>query len=192
MIFLINMLVCLVIALAGGLGAAHYMISFGSPLTTRHIGPWEVWKDAGRVEADPYTRAHFAKTGQLPTGSRNALYFLATRDSNGVHLSTSCDYVVSGRGPHALWWSVSAYDSTGQLFANPAQRYAFSNAAVMRSPDGTFSVVVSKEARAGNWLPVAGNTAFNLMMSVYGLEADDGRDAAQDTGLPVIRKGACR
>lgn len=192
MIFLTNMIVCLGIALGGGLGVAHYMIAAGSPLTTRHIGPWEVWKDAGRVEADPYTRAHFARTGQLPTGSRNALYFLADRDSDGRRLSTSCDYVISGRGPNALWWSLSAYDSAGQLFPNAAQRYAFSNAAVMRSPDGTFSIVVSKETRPGNWLPVNGNSPFRILLSVHGLESDDGRGEGQASALPAIRKGACR
>ena len=195
MIFVINMLVCLGIALAGGIGAAHYMIKVGSPLTTRHFGPWEVWKDAGRVEADPYTRAHFATTGQLPTGSRNALYFLAARDSDGKLLAANCDYAVTGRGPNALWWSLSAYDTAGQLFPNAAQRFAFSQATVMRAADGTFVIAVSRDARSGNWLPVTGGGSFKLMLSVYGLEADGVRvnnDTSDQTGLPAIRKGTCR
>jgi hypothetical protein len=191
-IFLFNLLVCLGIALFGGLGAAHYMIKFGSPLTTRQFGPWEVWKDAGRVEADPYTRAHFATTGQLPTGSRNALYFLATRDGDGRSLTANCDYAVTGRGPRALWWSVSAYDSAGQLFPNAAQRFAFSQATVMRAADGNFTITVSRDARSGNWLPVTGGSSFKLMLSVYGLESDESRAPAGQTGLPAIRKGACR
>jgi hypothetical protein len=187
-----NIAVCLGIALAGGLGAAHYLIKVGSPLTTRHFGPWEVWKDAGRVEADPYTRAHFATTGQLPTGSRNALYFLAAKDSDGRGLSAGCDYAVTGRGPGALWWSISAYDAAGQLFPNAAQRFAFSQATVMRAADGTFAITVSRDARSGNWLPVTGSGPLKLMLSVYGLETDDNRGSAGKTGLPVIRKGACR
>ena len=194
MIALFNLLVCLGIAVLGGVGSALYMISSGSPLTTRHAGPWEVWKDAGRVEADPYTRAHFATSGRLPVGSRNALYFLASRDSAGGALSANCTYSVSGRGPIAQWWSVSAYNQAGQLFPNAAERFAYGSATVMRSADGIFTITVSREARAGNWLPVAGNGAVRLMLSVYGLEAEDTRgskprDQAQ---LPVIRQEGCR
>ena len=194
MIALINLLVCLGIALVGGLGSALYMISSGSPLTTRHIGPWEVWKDAGRVEADPYTRAHFATSGRLPTGSRNALYFLASRDSSGGSLSASCDYTITGRGPNAQWWSLSAYNQAGQLFPNAAGRFAYGSATVMRTADGIFTITVSRDARAGNWLPVAGSGPIRLMLSVYGLETEDTRrQPVQDQAvLPVIRKGACR
>lgn len=199
---IINTLVCLGIALAGGLGSAMYLISAGSPLTTRQLGPWQLWKDAGRVEADPYTRAHLATTGRLPIGSRNALYFMAARDSAGARLDTGCDYTVSGRGPGALWWSLSAYDADGQLFANEAQRYAFASATVMRGADGAYAISVSREARAGNWLPVTGRGSLRLMLSVYGLDGEDGRAEPQGQGqqgqgqgrgeLPVIRKGACR
>lgn len=193
MIALIHVLLCLGIALAGGVGSAHYMIKAGSPLTTRHVGPWEVWKDAGRVEADPYTRAHFATAGRLPTGSRNALYFLAAGDSDGRTLSAQCDYTISGRGPNAQWWSLSAYDGDGQLFANAAERYAYSTATVMRAADGSFAITLSREARAGNWLPVAGRGAVQLMLSVYGLETGEIRRGGQDqSGLPIITKGACR
>jgi hypothetical protein len=194
LIALLNLLVCLGIALAGGVGSALYMISTGSPLTTRHIGPWEVWKDAGRVEADPYTRAHFATSGRLPTGSRNALYFLASRDSTGRALSANCDYAISGRGPNAQWWSVSAYNQAGQLFPNAAERFAYGSATVMRTADGIFTITVSRDARAGNWLPVAGGGPFKLMLSVYGLETEDrrGTQPQDQAGLPVIRKEACR
>ena len=194
MVALINFLVCLGIAVAGGLGSAFYMITSGSPLTTRHVGPWEVWKDAGRLEADPYTRAHFATTGRLPAGSRNALYFLASRDSTGGNLFLNCEYTVSGLGPDAQWWSISAYDKAGQLFANAAERYAYSSATAMRAADGTFAITVSRDARPGNWLPIAGSGSLRLMLSVYGLEAEDTRKPASRTsaGLPVIRKGACR
>ena len=200
MTVLINILVCIGIALAGGLGSAVYMIAAGTPLTTRQLGAWQVWTNAGRVEADPYTRAHFATTGRLPIGSRNALYFLASRDSTGGRLDTACTYTVSGHGPSALWWSLSAYDAAGQLFANDAQRYAYSSATVMRGADGAYSVTVSRDAGAGNWLPVSGRGGgFRLMLSVYGLESEDSRGAEPSAtqpqargALPVIRRGACR
>ena len=191
----VNLLVCLALAVVGGIGSARYLIASGSPLTTRHFGPWEVWKDAGRVESDPYTRAHLATTGQLPVGSRNALYFLATRDSAGSRLDTRCVYTVSGRGPGAVWWSLSPYDADGKLFANEAQRYAYSSASVMRGGDGTYAIMVARDAGAGNWLPVSGSGNFQLMLSAYGLDGLDGRGTADSDGLsalPTIVKGACR
>ena len=194
MIALANLLMCLVIALAGGLGSAYYMISSGSPLTTRLIGPWQVWKEAGRVEADPYTRAHFAMSGRLPAGSRTALYFMAARDSGGSPLVLNCDYTVSGVGPDAQWWTMSAYDAGGSLFANAAERYSYNSASVMRAADGTFSIAVSREARPGNWLPVSGSGAYRILLSVYGLDGGDKPAQAKkdQAGLPEIRKGSCR
>lgn len=193
MIAVVNFLLCLGIAIVGGLGSASYMITSGSPLTTRQIGPWQVWKDAGRVEADPYTRAHFSTSGRLPAGSRNALYFLANRDSAGATLALNCEYTIGGLGPDAQWWSLSAYDMAGQLFTNSANRYAYSGTTVMRATDGTFAITVARDARPGNWLPVAGSGTFRLMLSVYGLEAEDPRRAsANSAGLPFIRRGTCR
>ena len=194
MIGLFHLLLCLGLAVFGGLGSAYYMISSGTSLTTRFIGPWQVWKDAGRTEADPYTRAHFAISGRLPAGSRTALYFLAERDGEGRQLQANCDYTVKGVGPDALWWSLSAYDKAGQLFANPAGRYAFNSADVMRTTDGTFSVTVSRHAMSGNWLPVTGSGPLRILLSVYGLDVGDARaKPRQDqAGLPVILKGSCR
>lgn len=117
---------------------------------------------------------------------------MAATDTSGARLVTRCDYAITGRGPSSLWWSLSAYDAAGQLFENSAQRYAFNATTLMRGADGTFTVTVSREARAGNWLPVAGDGDFKLMLSVYGLENTQAGRGADETGLPVIRKESCR
>ena len=64
----------------------------------------------------------------------------------------------------------------------------------MRSADGTFTVTVSREAMAGNWLPVSGSGSLRLLLSVYGLDVGDARaKTRQDqAGLPTIEKGSCR
>jgi hypothetical protein len=38
---------------------------------------------------------------------------------------------------------------------------------------------------------VTGSGPFRVMLTVHGLEAETGKDEA-DSGLPAIRKGACR
>ena len=59
-----------------------------SPLTTTKVGPWSGWISEGNPHADPYTRAHVARSGRLPLTSTVARYFVARTDS-------------AGRTPHA-------------------------------------------------------------------------------------------
>jgi hypothetical protein len=66
---LVNVIVFVTIAIAGGLGTSWYMIEKGSRLTTRTAGPWVTWVSAGRPQADPYTRAHHIRRGILPVSS---------------------------------------------------------------------------------------------------------------------------
>ena len=51
--------------LVAGIISSRYMIERGSILTTDTFGPWQSWRDAGRTDADPYTRAHIARNGGL-------------------------------------------------------------------------------------------------------------------------------
>ena len=56
------------IVLIGGVGSSWYMVDAGSSLTTTTIGSWTTWPSAARSDADPYTRAHYARLGLLPGG----------------------------------------------------------------------------------------------------------------------------
>ena len=71
------------VALLLGIGSAWYMIDHGSPLTTGRIGPWASWVSEGNPVADPYTKAHLARSGRLPLTSTIARYFVANSDSEG-------------------------------------------------------------------------------------------------------------
>ena len=66
------------VALVLGIGSAWYMIERGSPLTTVRAGPWKSWLSEGNPNADPYTRAHLARSGRLPLTSTAARYFSVT------------------------------------------------------------------------------------------------------------------
>ena len=61
-----------VVALMLGIGSAWYMIERGSPLTTTKAGPWDGWITEGNPQADPYTKAHVARSGRLPARSKRA------------------------------------------------------------------------------------------------------------------------
>ncbi len=190
---LLNLLFIFIIALILGLGSAWYMIEEGSALTTSRVGPWSVWRSAGKPDADPYTKAHMARAGRLPITATSALYFFANDDESGNSLLSSCEYVVEGRPLNAAWWSLAVYDGTGRLIPNKADRYSFNRTDVARRVDGSFRIVLAQSARPGNWLPTAEQGSLKLVLRAYDLrDADSVLDkAAAERGLPTIRKVVC-
>ncbi|MCH9806599.1 MAG: DUF1214 domain-containing protein [Alphaproteobacteria bacterium] len=183
------------LVLIGGLGSSYYMLSAGSSLTTRTIGPWSTWKHEGRSDADPYTRAHFARTGTLNLTTEVANTYLTNQDSNGAFLHSSCEYSISGKQLDAQWWSITAMNDRGQLIANPSKRYTFTSDTVAISPDGTFTVTLARDARPGNWLPTAGAGRLALSLTLLESEsaiAGDAEGEATPISLPEIKQVACR
>ncbi len=183
------------LVLIGGLGSSYYMLSAGNSLTTLKVGPWSTWKHEGRVDADPYTRAHFARSGTLNLTTDIANTYQASRDSDGLRLHSSCEYEISGETLDARWWSITALDDQGRLIANPSSRYTFTSDTVAISPDGTFTVTLARDARPGNWLPTAGAGRLTLAMTLLESDAAIAGDTEAEAAtivLPVIKRVACR
>jgi len=181
------------IVLILGLGSSWYMIDVGTPLTTEREGPWVSWTSAGRADADPYTRAHFARLGTLPLSAEMTLSYVAYSDSDGRRLHSSCDYLVEGREPGTSWWSLTVFDDRGELIANAAQRYAFTSQSIALRPDGTFIVALARDARPGNWLPTGGAGRLALVFTT--LDASTpilAKPADAQKPLPIIRRVQCR
>ncbi len=181
------------LALGGGVASAIYMVENGSRISTRTFGAWTTWPAAGRPDADPYTRAHIARTALLPLSSSLEISFRALTDSAGARLSSSCDYAIVVEGLDGVWWSIAAYGGRGQLIANAAERYGFNASTVMREPDGRAVIMLARDARPGNWLPIGGS-AVVIALTVQ--DATWVAAAAQESGppkpLPDIQKLACR
>lgn len=189
-----NVLVFLLVAVGGGLGSAWYMVEVGSPLTTERKGPWRLWTSAGRPDADPYTRANIARAGRLPLSSSTAHYYVTRNDSQGRRLLATCDYLIEGSGPTALWWSLAVYDEKGSLLGNAVQRYAYNSSTVLRATNGRYQIALSRQLRPGNWLPVSGTRPLVLILRLYLPEAPaaDGLTGEAVNDLPEIRRGQCR
>ncbi len=183
-----NVVMFILVAVVGGLTSSWYMIEKGSLLTTRKQGPWVTWTAAGRADADPYTRAHFMRRGTLPVSAALAQTYQATTDSDGNALFSSCEYVVEGIEPDATFWSIAVFDDRGRLIPNPAERYAYNSATLLRTPGGRFGVTLSRNARSGNWLPTGGGGRLVLQLRV---EEPKGGERA-DVAMPAIRRTACR
>jgi hypothetical protein len=176
-----------------GLASSWYMIDVGTRLTTEKHGPWVGWSSAGRIDADPYTRAHFARLGTLQLTSEIALSFLTFKDSEGNRLHSSCDYAVEGRDTANNWWSLTVFNDRGELIANPAQRYSYTSQSVALRPDGSFGVALSREATPGNWLPTGGAGRLALMYTTFDVRGSLlNEGVAEPRELPIIRRVQCR
>ena len=176
-----------------GLGTSWYMIDVGTRLTTEQHGPWMGWTSAGRADADPYTRAHFARLGTLQLTTEIALTYLAYTDSEGNRLHSSCDYLVEGREPGNHWWSLTVFNDRGDLIANAAQRHAYTSGSIALRPDGTFAVALAREASPGNWLPTGGAGRLALMFTTFDSSTPMlGKTEGEPKPLPVIRRVQCR
>lgn len=180
-------------AVVTGVVSSRNMIAGGSAISTTSFGPWTFWRDAGRGDADPYTRAHFAKSGTLRLSSDSAGVFDAVRDSSGAYLHSSCDYVIEGPYPQGLWWSFSVFDRSGKLIANDAARYAFTSDTAAANPDGSYIITLGRDARPGNWLPTGGAgrliIVFTLLDPATGFSEE--QRAERSKLLPFIRKEGC-
>ena len=123
--FLTRFLLFVVIALVLGLGTAWRTVSHGFFASTVRFGPWAYWLRQGTPDADPYTIAHIAREGTLPITAAADMTFTATRDSAGAHLTGDCTYEVRGYSVPALWWSIAAFRTDGQVMPNKTGRSSF-------------------------------------------------------------------
>ncbi len=182
--------VFLAIAVLGGFGSAWVMIHSGSSLTAATAGPWVTWTAAGRLDADPYTRAHTVRLGQLPLNSTLALTYQAQTDAAGQRIHSSCVYVLDISALDAEWWSLAVFDDRGGLIRNNANRYGYNASTILRDADGGARIVLSREAQPGNWLPTTG--AGRLVLSLLVQDPKWVSDGARQRSLPEITTVACR
>jgi len=176
-----------------GLVSSWYMIDVGTLLTTEKHGPWIGWRSAGRADADPYTRAHFARLGTLQITTEIAITYLSYTDSDGNRLHSSCDYLVEGRDIGSNWWSLTVFNDRGDLIANAAQRYTYTSQTIALRPDGTYAVALSREAVPGNWLPTGGAGRLSLMFTTFDSRTPMlGKADTEPKALPIVRRVQCR
>jgi hypothetical protein len=159
------------------------------------IGPWRAWALTDPLNADRYSRARIARSGDLPLGPGEGLAFTATADSAGGHLDGSCHYTIEPILPPARWWTLSLYDRDGKPMANPSQRFGFASSAVMRGENGAASIETGPSPQAGNWVPSAAGP-ITLVLRLYDSPASTG--LATEVGarraiiMPTIIRGACQ
>lgn len=175
-----------------GLALTYLAVERGTCVGTVEAGPWTFRPSIGTTEIDPYTRAMLARSGELPLGTAEGLSFLAGSDSSGAPFDPGCDYIVTGSIPRARYWTLSLHSAEGELVANAADRYGFTSADILRSADGGFEIVASRQARPGNWLPIGTQARFVLVLRLYDTELDTRSRPLDAVAMPRIVKLRCR
>jgi hypothetical protein len=188
---LIGTLFALAVAAAVGLGATYFALTRGAAFGALTIGSWTAWPKTGTSDADPYARAAIARTGQLPLALGDGVSFTAQSDDYGRLLDGRCDTVLSGVTPAARFWTLTLYNTEGELVTNSVQRYGFSSQEIVRSADGSFEIVVAPRASPGNWLPTGGIERYSLVLRFYDTAVGVSTKAGRELPMPSITSRGC-
>jgi hypothetical protein len=186
-------IVVILVAAVLGVGSAWLAVIGGVGFESIRAGAWTAWPTAGAANSDPYVRARFARTGELPISAAEGAALIAREDSTGEPMAGNCDYLITGRTPAAQWWTLTLYrDADLSLIENPTDRYSFNSTNILREPDGAFDIVVSPRARPGNWLPSDEKAQrLRLVFRLYDTPIATGGSVA-DIEMPKIERGRCR
>lgn len=188
---LLGSILALIVAAVVGLGATWLTLARGIQFGALHSGAWTAGPRTGTQGIDPYARAAIAQSGELPIGSGDGVTFSANADDSGRRLNGRCNVVVNGTTPQARFWSITLYDSTGGLIANPIDRFGFTSQEIVRNSDGSFEIAISPKARAGNWLPSGDAESYTLVLRLYDTPVGVATRAAREAPLPSITLRSC-
>ena len=183
----------IVLLLAGsiGLGATWMTSTRGTSFGAIKIGAWSARPKTGTAEIDPYSRASVARSGELPIGTGDGVAFIAATDDKGRTLDGRCDVLVAGTTPAARFWTLTLYDTQGQLVANTLQRYGFTSQEIVRGSAGNFEIRIASRARTGNWLPTGGLDKYLLVMRLYDTPVGVATRGQRDAPMPAIATTGC-
>ncbi|WP_295492591.1 DUF1214 domain-containing protein [Sphingorhabdus sp. EL138] len=182
--------ICVALGLIGGAAYAVQLVRGGLNDGLVSSGPWETGKSFGTVDASTLTRAKVALSGLLALPAKEAMYFTATRDSNGRALDGRCTYDVRGGTLDGRWWSVTLYEGEGWLVKNAAKRWSIPASAVTTDAQGRWSFTVSPDTQSGSWLPTGSVEAFDLTLRLYHPSADIIK-SPETAQMPAIDRKGC-
>jgi hypothetical protein len=181
----------LAVAASIGLGATWLALNEGIAYGGVTIGAWTAWPKNGTSGVDPYARAMFARSGELPVGSGDGVTFYARADDAGRPFDGRCDVMLSGTTPQARFWTLTLYDPDGKLIANTVRRHGFTSQEIIRKANGTFEIMVGPRARPGNWLPTGGVERYVLALRLYDTPVGLATRSGRDVPMPSISPGGC-
>lgn len=153
---------------------------------------WMINYGGPRFGSDFLLRAGVAKDQPNVAIPEEALYPLARVDSVGRPLNGRYRYRIrfapGQLPPVGAFWSITAYDDTGNMVHNPANRYSLGDRSpgLQADPDGGLQILLSASpgpaGNSSNWLPVPQDAPFYLMLRLY----QPGKDVLEQRWLPPV------
>ena len=174
-----------------GLGSAYEVLHGSFPFGSVEIGPWVAWPNVGSGKADPYARAIVARTGDVPLALGEGLSLAATRDSAGQPLSAACTYRLGAMMPLTRLWTLAVYDAAGQPIDTELKRSGFTSAEILRRPDDTFTVLLSRRLQPGNWIRLPADGPIAVGLRLYDMPGIGGAAKLGADALPSIERLEC-
>ncbi len=188
---ILTVLLAFFVGTLSGLGLTWLASAGGTPFGSVQIGAWTTWPRSGTAEIDPYSRASFARSGELPIERADGIAFEAGIDNNRGRLDGRCDTRISGRLPSARFWTLTVYDARGRLIENPANRYSFNSSEIVWNADGSFEVTLAPRARSGNWLPTGNNERISILLRLYDAPVGLASRSGDPVELPNVTQVKC-
>ena len=93
--------------------------------------------------------------------------------------------------PSARFWTVSLLDPAGFPIDDPARRYGFTSAEVLRLDRQPVTITLAPEPRAGNWLPTSFGRSFVIMLRLYDTSLTGGGTDFAILKMPSIERVSC-
>lgn len=179
----------------GGQSAKAALANTGNVYDTFELTPsgWLFSDKIGSAGASSIERARIALGGPLGLSASEVIYFIATIDTEGETLSSSCTYRVTGQVLDTRWWSLTLYDFETQNYVpNDLRRSSFNDHNVPRAEDESWQILVSPIEQSGAWLPTQSkpDQQFELNLRLYN-PSEETRRAASNIELPIVEKVSC-
>ncbi len=190
--FLLRVALVLAIAIGGGAYSAKYAIENDIGIGSSSFSAWTAHPGRGSPSDDPYSRARLARSGEIALGQAEGIEFTATQDDAGRTLQRGCAYRLSGSVPPARYWTLYAVSRGAARIVSGGNGLpsSLNSRQLMRRADNSFDIVAAPEAQPGNWLPLSGAGAMQLVLTLYDTPASTD-NSLSEIRLPEIIRGDC-
>ena len=182
-------ILALTIGSASGLGMTWLMSARDNGFGALDVGVWRAWPRNGTYDADPYARASFARSGDLPIGLSEGISFVATTDNQGRAIDGRCITRIKGKFLPARFWTLTIYDGRGRLIENSATRYGFTSTEVLFDAEGDAEIWLSPRAHSGNWLPTGESERIIAVIRLY--DTPTGVARSEVAQMPRVTREKC-
>ncbi|MCB1382670.1 MAG: DUF1214 domain-containing protein [Notoacmeibacter sp.] len=187
---IIQIAVILALAFGGGIWSVRAMLERAVRPGSVTVSAWTAYPVAGTPAADPYTKAHIARNGELPLGAGEGLTFAATKDSAGDAITGNCSYRIEGQMPASRLWTLHAEGFRRGQTPVEGLPDALHSRRVLYGPDGGVRVLASAAAQPDNWLAIPSEGPLSLVLTFYDTELASG-SRAYEAEMPQILKVGC-